>query len=108
MTRRSLLLLPCLAAFGLAGCVPVGKGGDQDARLMAKQGTCFAFVTPEAGETYSLTTGTGTGVFPAAGHARHGLDAAAVDAAFAREQRRMKINPKCLSIYQRGRVVTGG
>jgi len=97
--NRLFLLAPLL----LAACVE-GMSADPQAPRMDQAGTCFAFVTAEGDGTYSLTRGIGNGSKTPLGVRKTGLSAAEVDAAFAREQSIMAIEPECLAIYAKGRA----
>ncbi|MDD8022420.1 MAG: hypothetical protein PHX82_04850 [Paracoccaceae bacterium] len=95
---RLFLLAPLL----LSACVE-GMTADPAAPRMSQAGTCFAFVTAQADGTYTLTTGIGDGTKTPVGQQKTGLSAAAVDAAFAQENKIMQINPECLAIYAKDR-----
>lgn len=107
MTR--LLLLASVLA--LAACTVDENGnfvsaepGTASPARMSQAGTCFAFVTAEAGGTYMLTTGIGDGTRTPMGVQKTGLSAKAVDAAFAKERAIMDINPECLGVYAKDRA----
>jgi len=99
MTARLFLLFPVL----LAACTLEDFSADPGGPRMDQAGTCFALVTAEKDGSYTLTTGIGDGSTTPVGVPKTGLDAAAVDKAFARERAIMDINPECLAIYAKGR-----
>ncbi|AOZ70198.1 hypothetical protein LPB142_13450 [Rhodobacter xanthinilyticus] len=98
---RLLLAAPLL----LAACVE-GMSTQTGAPRMDQAGTCFAFVTPEEGGTFTLTTGIGDGSKTPLGVQKTGLSAKEVDAAFAKERAIMDINPECLAISAKPRAET--
>ena len=99
MTARLFLLFPML----LGACTLEGMSTDPTAPSLDKAGTCFALVTAEKDGSYTLMTGIADGSKAPVGVPKAGLDAAAVDKAFARERAIMDINPECLAIYAKGR-----
>lgn len=106
---RLLLLASVLALTACTvdenGNLVAAPGASSPAR-MNQAGTCFAFVTPEEGGTFTLTTGIGDGSRQPMGVQKTGLSAEAVDAAFAKERAIMDINPECLGIYAKPRATT--
>jgi hypothetical protein len=114
MFRPVYPILTALCAISLSACTvdesgnfvsSPSAGASSSAKPQISQaGTCFAFVTEEAGGTYSLTTGIGDGTATPAGEARTGLSAARVDALFASEREVMDISPECLAVLATDRM----
>ena len=96
---RLFLLSPLL----LAACVE-GMPADPKAPRMDQAGTCFAVVSAEEGGTWALTRGIGDGSKEPKGVIKRGMSAAQVDAAFAKEQAIMAIEPECLAVYAKDRT----
>lgn len=71
---------------------------------ISQAGTCFMFVTDEAGGKYTLTTGIGDGSANPLGEARKGLSAARVDALYVSELAVMNISPECLAVLATDRT----
>jgi hypothetical protein len=92
-----------LAPLALAACVE-GMPADPKAPRMEQAGTCFAYVTPEAGGQFALVTGKGDGTRTPMGQKTPPMTAAAVDAAFAHEVKVMGIMPECLAVYAKPRA----
>jgi len=95
---RFLLLAP----LALAACVE-GMPADPKAPRMEQNGTCFAYVTAEAGGQFALVTGKGDGTLKPMGMKSKPMSAAAIDKAYAHEVQIMGIMPECLAVYAKGR-----
>lgn len=91
-----------LAPLALAACVE-GMPADPKAPRIEQVGTCFAYVTAEAGGQFALVTGKGDGSSAPMAVKSKPMSGAAVDAALAREAETMKIMPECLAIYLKDR-----
>ncbi|MER5172778.1 hypothetical protein [Thioclava sp. GXIMD2076] len=100
MTRRFLSLL-CLPL--LAGCTLDANGRPafmmhNSGPSMDQPGTCFLYVEDPKDGTYNLVSGIGNGTMRPWATRKRDLDAAALDAAWAKERRIMDVNPECLAI----------
>ncbi|WP_339107917.1 hypothetical protein [Thioclava sp. GXIMD4216] len=105
MSRKIMSLLGLLV---LSACVVDENGHPVFATRptgpsMDQAGTCFLYVEDAKDGTYNLVNGIGNGTKTPLATRQTGLDAAALDAAWAKERKIMDINPECLAISARDR-----
>ncbi len=105
MTRLPVApsVLALVAPLALAACVE-GMPANPKAPRIEQVGTCFAYVTAEAGGKFALVTGKGDGTFQPPALKSKPMSAAQVDAAFTREVAVMQVMPECLAIYAKSRA----